>query len=158
MVVRYPQTGRRRYAVLMGNAGIEYGLAAYSSWSVLQAVYEGRRPESVGPGVKGLAVMYDEITGFPFDDLDDLDDDLDDHPDGFNEGIYDDFNDVCKPSSQESRVDEARQKLNDAIKEYPYGGYPGGQHNQYGVKPPSSSQAGRKFWNNRDNQTGRFSK
>lgn len=72
VAVRYPQTGRRRYAVLLGNAGIEYGLAAYSSWSVLQAVYEGRRPESVGRGVKGLAVMYDEITGFPFDDLDDL--------------------------------------------------------------------------------------
>jgi hypothetical protein len=72
VAVRYPPAGRRRYAVLMGNAGIEYGLAAYGSWSVLQAVYAGRRPESLGPGAKGLAVMYDEITGLPFDDLDDL--------------------------------------------------------------------------------------
>lgn len=72
IAVRYPPTARERYAVLMGNAGIEYGLAVYGSWSVLQAVYAGRRPESVKPGVRWLAVMYDDITAVPFDDLDGL--------------------------------------------------------------------------------------
>jgi hypothetical protein len=72
IAVRYPPTARERYAVLMGNAGIEYGLAVYGSWSVLQAVYAGRRPESVRPGVRWLAVMYDDITSMPFDDLDGL--------------------------------------------------------------------------------------
>jgi hypothetical protein len=72
LAVRCPPTAQPRYAVIMGNAGIEYGLAVYDSWTALQDVYRGGRPRLSGPGARWWAVMYDELTNLPFDDLDGL--------------------------------------------------------------------------------------
>ena len=72
LAVSCPPTSRQRYAIVLGNAGLEYGLGVYGSWSAVQAIYESRRPQRTIPGLQGLAVMYGSITELPFDDLDGL--------------------------------------------------------------------------------------
>lgn len=72
VAVRCPATSRQRYAIILGNAGLEYGLGIYGSWSAVQAIYESRRPQRTVPGLRGLALMYGSIIELPFDDLDGL--------------------------------------------------------------------------------------
>jgi len=73
LAVRCPaQGGKLRYTVVMGNAGMAYGLAVYDSWSDLQKVYQGTPPKRLARQMNAQSLLYEEITALPFADLDAL--------------------------------------------------------------------------------------
>ena len=71
IALRHPAEKEYHYAMSMGQAGIEYGLAKYLRWEdVVNQFTEDDNPmEMLPPG--GLhSLFYDTITKVPFDDLD----------------------------------------------------------------------------------------
>ena len=71
IALRHPAEKEYRYAMSMGQGGIEYGLAKYLRWEdVVRQFTEDDNPlEMLPPG--GLhSLFYDTITKVPFDDLD----------------------------------------------------------------------------------------
>ena len=71
IAVRHPAEKEYRYAMSMGQGGIEYGLAIYLRWEdVVRQFTEDDNPlEMLPPG--GLhSLFYDTIVKVPFDDLD----------------------------------------------------------------------------------------
>jgi tetratricopeptide (TPR) repeat protein len=71
LAVRVPPERRPRYVSVLGNGGIEYGLSVYNKWEDLQRVFENSDdPMAVLPGKGVHALMFNEVTYVPFDDLD----------------------------------------------------------------------------------------
>jgi tetratricopeptide (TPR) repeat protein len=65
--------GRERIAVVMGNAGVEYGLAVYNDWADVETIYLGvDDPAEAVPQHGGMAMFYETIDHLPFDDVDAL--------------------------------------------------------------------------------------
>ena len=70
IAVRHPAEPHHRYAVIMGNAGVEYGLAMYLRWDdVVLAHMVADDPRDALPDVVH-SITYDTITRVAFDDLD----------------------------------------------------------------------------------------
>jgi len=74
IAVRFPANGgKTRIAVVMGNAGVEYGLAIYETWEdVVKLFTEADDPFESIPAQGHLALFYDDMSKMPFDDLDAL--------------------------------------------------------------------------------------
>lgn len=72
--VRFPADGdRERIAVVMGNAGVEYGLAVYNDWADIEKMYLGvDDPAEAVPQHGEIAMFYETIDHLPFDDVDAL--------------------------------------------------------------------------------------
>ena len=69
IAVRHPAEPHHRYAVIMGNAGVEYGLAMYLRWDdVVLAHMVADDPRDALPDVVH-SITYDAITRVAFDDL-----------------------------------------------------------------------------------------
>jgi tetratricopeptide (TPR) repeat protein len=69
IAVRHPAEPRYRYAVIMGNAGVEYGLAMYLRWDdVVRAHMVAGDPRDTLPDVVH-SITYDTITRLTFADL-----------------------------------------------------------------------------------------
>jgi tetratricopeptide (TPR) repeat protein len=72
VAVRHPAEPDFRYAVVMGNGGVEYGLAVYLKWSDVEDMYAADHPTETIPASGVHSLFYDAINLFPFDDLDAL--------------------------------------------------------------------------------------
>jgi tetratricopeptide (TPR) repeat protein len=71
IAVRHPAEPDYRYAVVMGNGGVEYGLAVYLRWADLEQTHTGGvdNPMDAIPDVGAHSVFYDAITRLAFDDV-----------------------------------------------------------------------------------------
>jgi len=70
--VRYPPDGQPRYAVVMGQGGEAYGLAAYDETGDLETIYAGTPPSETMGQMVWSSLLFSEVTEMPFDDLDDM--------------------------------------------------------------------------------------
>ncbi len=67
-----PET-RPRYAVIMGNGGVEYGIALYNQWDDFMCQFDlVDHPMETMPEAGAHSIFYDGITKIPLDDLDAL--------------------------------------------------------------------------------------
>lgn len=67
------ERGAERIAVVMGNAGMEYGLAVYESWAEYEQMYaSGDDPVKEIPAHGRLVTFYEPVPHMPFPDLDAL--------------------------------------------------------------------------------------
>jgi tetratricopeptide (TPR) repeat protein len=65
------ERGAERFAVVMGNAGMEYGLAVYESWAEFAQLYAGvDDPVEALPAHGSLVMFYESVPQLPFADLD----------------------------------------------------------------------------------------
>ena len=73
LAVRHPAEPDHRYAVVMGNGGVEYGLAVYLRWADVERMHTGADdPMDAIPDIGAHSIFYDTITRLPFDDLEAL--------------------------------------------------------------------------------------
>ncbi|MBI3764850.1 MAG: hypothetical protein HY260_23665 [Chloroflexi bacterium] len=73
--VRFPANGGPEWiASIMGNGGVEYGLALYKSWEHFRRVFmgEGDNPYDTLSPEGHAAALFDNIASLPFEDLDAL--------------------------------------------------------------------------------------
>ena len=70
IAVRHPAEPNYRYAVVMGNAGVEYGLAMYLTWEDIQQMFSPLdSPMESMPKTGAHSMFYERIEQLPFDDL-----------------------------------------------------------------------------------------
>ncbi|MEZ4656900.1 MAG: hypothetical protein R2911_04960 [Caldilineaceae bacterium] len=63
--------GGKRFAVVMGGGGIEYGLAVYKEWADLERLYQfTENPLETVAEAGSHSLLFGEIMGLPFDDVD----------------------------------------------------------------------------------------
>ncbi len=73
VAVRHPAEPDYRYAVVMGNAGVEYGLAVYLRWADVERAHSGiDDPMDMIPDGGAHSVFFDAISRLPFDDVEAL--------------------------------------------------------------------------------------
>ena len=71
IALRHPTEKEYRYAMSMGQAGVEYGLATYLRWSdVVRQFTEDENPMMMLPSGGLHSLFFDNVTQVPFDDLD----------------------------------------------------------------------------------------
>jgi len=71
IALRHPAEKEYRYAMSMGQGGIEYGLATYLRWSdVVRQFTEDENPMTLLPAGGLHSLFFDNITRVPLDDLD----------------------------------------------------------------------------------------
>lgn len=71
IALRHPAEKEYRYAMSMGQGGIEYGLATYLRWSdVVRQFTEDENPMTMLPAGGLHSLFFDNITKVPWDDLD----------------------------------------------------------------------------------------
>ncbi len=71
LALKHPDEENYRYAVVMGQGGIEYGLAVYLTWDdVIHIFTTDDNPEEALPASGSQSLMFNPITMMPFDDLD----------------------------------------------------------------------------------------
>jgi tetratricopeptide (TPR) repeat protein len=71
IALRHPAEKDYRYAMSMGQGGIEYGLATYLRWSdVVRQFTEDENPMNMLPTGGLHSLFFDNIAKVPFDDLD----------------------------------------------------------------------------------------
>ncbi|MBI5566896.1 MAG: hypothetical protein HY870_18505 [Chloroflexi bacterium] len=72
LAVKHPAERDYRFACVMGNGGVEYGLATYRTWQAVEKFFAaGDDPaEALAGGAHSL--LFNAITQIPFDDLDAL--------------------------------------------------------------------------------------
>ena len=71
LAVRVPPERQPRYVSIMGNGGVEYGLAVYNKWQDLERLFENADDPMEALPAKGThSLLFNEITYVPFDDLD----------------------------------------------------------------------------------------
>jgi len=70
ILVRFPaQGGVERIAVVMGNGGVEYGVALYDNWEQVEKLMVGvEHPMEAIPEQGALTMFYEPVDGIPFDD------------------------------------------------------------------------------------------
>lgn len=67
------ERGDERIAVVMGSAGMEYGLAVYENWAEYEQMYTGvDHPVEELPARGRLVMFYEPVPSMPFPDLDAL--------------------------------------------------------------------------------------
>ncbi|MBI5030120.1 MAG: hypothetical protein HZB51_06300 [Chloroflexi bacterium] len=70
IALRHPMEKEYRYAMSMGQAGVEYGLASYLRWSdVVRQFTEDENPMTMLPAGGLHSLFFDDITKPPFDEL-----------------------------------------------------------------------------------------
>ncbi|HLE28045.1 MAG TPA: hypothetical protein VI793_08005 [Anaerolineales bacterium] len=69
--LRFPaEGGASRIVIVMGNAGVEYGLAVYEKWADVEKMYLGvGDPSEALPPQGALTLFYENVEHLPFDDL-----------------------------------------------------------------------------------------
>jgi len=71
IALKHPGEPDYRYAIVMGQGGIEYGLAVYLTWEdVIHIFTTDDNPAEALPASGGQSLMFNPITMLPFDDLD----------------------------------------------------------------------------------------
>jgi tetratricopeptide (TPR) repeat protein len=72
LAVRHPAERDYRFVSVMGNGGVEYGLATYPTWQSVEKFFaaSGDPTEALSAGVHSL--LFNDMTQVPFDDLDAL--------------------------------------------------------------------------------------
>lgn len=71
LAVRLPSQKKPYYVCVMGQGGVEYGLALYKSWEDIERTlrFMGDPLETISPS-GSHAITFNEVTQVPFDDLD----------------------------------------------------------------------------------------
>jgi hypothetical protein len=70
LAVRVPWEQKARCALVLGNGGVEYGLAVYRRWEDVERVFQvADHPWEMIPPEGGHSLLFSEITLLPFDDL-----------------------------------------------------------------------------------------
>jgi tetratricopeptide (TPR) repeat protein len=70
IALRHPAEKEYRYAMSMGQAGVEYGLASYLRWSdVVRQFTEDENPMTMLPADGLHSLFFDDITKPPFEEL-----------------------------------------------------------------------------------------
>jgi hypothetical protein len=70
LAVRVPPERKPRFVQVMGNAGVEYGLAMYRKWEhVERMVHATRDPRDAIPPQGMHSFFFDDVSKMPFDDL-----------------------------------------------------------------------------------------
>lgn len=70
LAVRHPAEPDYRYVVVMGNGGVEYGLATYLTWADVEQMFEAVDDPLETMPQSGLhSMFFDRIDRLPFDDL-----------------------------------------------------------------------------------------
>jgi hypothetical protein len=70
LAVRVPPERKPRYVSIMGNGGVEYGLAVYEKWADLERLFEAADdPLDALPDKGAHSFLFDPVMGVPFDDL-----------------------------------------------------------------------------------------
>ncbi len=70
LAIQIPPEKEPRFVMVMGNAGIEYGLAMYRRWEDVERVYSfADDPLELLPPDGGNSFFFDDISLVPFDDL-----------------------------------------------------------------------------------------
>lgn len=73
LAVRVPWEQQARFALVLGNGGVEYGLAVYRRWDDVERVFQvADHPVEMIPPDGAHSLLFSEITLLPFDDLDAL--------------------------------------------------------------------------------------
>ncbi|MEZ4712414.1 MAG: hypothetical protein R3A44_34815 [Caldilineaceae bacterium] len=63
--------GGKRFAIVMGGGGIEYGLAVYKQWADLERLYEfAANPLETLADAGSHSLLFGDIMGLPFEDAD----------------------------------------------------------------------------------------
>ncbi|MBP7689997.1 MAG: hypothetical protein KA765_18930 [Thermoflexales bacterium] len=71
LAVRHPAERSYRFVSVMGNGGVEYGLATYPTWKDVEAMFgAGDDPLAALPASGAHSLLFSNITEVPFDDLD----------------------------------------------------------------------------------------
>lgn len=70
ILVDAPQLGRKRFVIVMGAGGVEYGLAVYDQWQEVERLYAGGDPMTHIPAKGANALHFNPIHQMAFDDLD----------------------------------------------------------------------------------------
>ncbi|MGB9005940.1 MAG: hypothetical protein WCB96_09470 [Candidatus Aminicenantales bacterium] len=68
--VRYPAEKPPTYVVIMGNAGIEYGIASYPTLEDARLQYSDLKPQEIYKKITTVSLTFGEPTSLTFDDLD----------------------------------------------------------------------------------------
>ena len=72
LAITIPPQKEPYYVIVMGQGGVEYGLALCKSWETVLALYGPTdRPEDLFSGDGRHVMLFNEITEVPFDDMDD---------------------------------------------------------------------------------------
>jgi hypothetical protein len=70
LAIRLFPEQQARFALVMGNAGVEYGLAMYRRWEDIERMYSfADDPLELLPADGGNSFFFDDISHVPFDDL-----------------------------------------------------------------------------------------
>lgn len=73
LAVRIPaEGGDERVVSVLGNAGVQEGLAVYADWATLERLLLGAGPDELLRAHGSLALWFGDVTEVPFDDLDAL--------------------------------------------------------------------------------------
>jgi tetratricopeptide (TPR) repeat protein len=70
VALRHPAEPNYRYVIVMGNGGVEYGLATYGSWADVEHQFDA--VDSLMDAIPKAGVhsmLFDKVTLLPFDDL-----------------------------------------------------------------------------------------
>ncbi len=71
LAVRHPREGAYRYALVMGQGGVEYGVMRFAEWSQVERQFtQGDNPMSALPAGGLHSLFYDTADRVPFADLD----------------------------------------------------------------------------------------
>ncbi|MBI5303029.1 MAG: hypothetical protein HY868_12905 [Chloroflexi bacterium] len=71
LALRHPYENEFRYAIVMGQGGVEYGLAMYPTWDNVRRTFtEDDNPLDAIPAEGLHSCFFDDATKMPFDDLD----------------------------------------------------------------------------------------
>ena len=68
--VRYPSTGRARYALVLGSGRETFGLSLYESLDDIYLVYSGIGVEEIAERISYFSLIFEEPTAMSFYDLD----------------------------------------------------------------------------------------
>ena len=68
--VRYPSTGRARYALVLGSGRETFGLSLYESLEDIYLVYSGIGVEEIAERISYFSLIFEEPTAMSFYDLD----------------------------------------------------------------------------------------
>jgi hypothetical protein len=71
LAIRHPNESDYRYAIVMGQGGVEYGIVMYRSWSdVKRLALDNEDPLRAGQDATWNSLFFDTADFLPFDDLD----------------------------------------------------------------------------------------
>ena len=73
LAIRIHPSMEWNYATVMGQAGVEYGLALYKDWADLERMYLAHdHPMDIVPDEGSHSLLFNKITEIPFDDVENI--------------------------------------------------------------------------------------